>query len=144
MNVRLRKAIGKDAEAVYALVCDLENTQYPKESFFELFNQNIKAKQIGYFVAQINDRVVGFGSVYINGLLHHCANVAEIQELIVAQEYRNQNIGGSLLSKIIYWTEQQGVLQVEVTCNNSRIEAQGFYKAKGFIHTHQKLVYKRQ
>ena len=144
MNVTIQKANRKDAEAVYVLICDLENTHFPKKAFVNLFNQNCEDDRIGYFVAQVDEKIVGFGSIYVNSVLHHCGNVAEIQELIVASNYRDNNIGSGLVDKMIKWSEQQGTLQVEVTCNNSRIEAIGFYEMNGFVRTHQKLVYKRQ
>ena len=142
MNFRVRKASDQDAEVIHELICDLENTRYPKDKFVELFIKNNKEKRIGYFVVQIAEQVVGFGSIYINELLHHCGKVCEIQELIISREYRGQNIGKALLHALIEWASMQGALHVEVTCNNSRIEAQQFYKANGFIATHKKLVYK--
>ena len=143
MNLQVRKANLQDAEVIYDLICDLENTRFPKEGFIELFLENNKDKSIGYFVAQVAEQVVGFGSIYINNLLHHCSKVGEIQELIIARDYRGQNIGKALLHELLAWADRQGALQVEVTCNNSRIEAQQFYKANGFVPTHQKLVHKR-
>lgn len=142
MNLRVRKANDQDAEAVYELICELESTRYPKDRFIELFIKNNKDKNIGYFVAQMVGQVVGFGSIYINKLLHHCGNVCEIQELVISRQFHRQKIGKELLHELIKWAEMQGALQVEVTCNNARIEAQQFYKANGFVSTHQKLVYK--
>ena len=142
MNLSIEKAIIQDAEAVYELICDLENTYYSKESFTEIFETNFNNPQIGYFVAKLNEFTVGFGSIYINKLLHHCGNIAEIQELIVSNEYRNKNIGNNIVRKMVEWSKKQGALQVEVTCNITRTKAQKFYKANGFIHTHQKLVLK--
>lgn len=144
MNIQVRKTKDQDAEAVYDLICDLENIRYPKDKFIELFIKNNKDKYIGYFVVQIAEVVVGFGSMYINELLHHCGIVGEIQELIISQEYRKQNIGKVLLNELIQWAFDQGVLQVEVSCNNYRIEAQKFYNSNGFTQTHQKLVYKSE
>lgn len=143
MKLNVRAATIKDAAPVYELVCELENIQYPQESFVNVYKLNIHDSRIGYFVAEMNESVVGFGSVYINNLLHHCGNIAEIQELIVSQNFRNKNIGKSLLANLIEWSNEQGALQVEVTCNIARAEAQEFYKANGFIATHQKLVFKR-
>lgn len=142
MNLRVRNANDQDAEAVYELICELENTRYPKDRFIELFINNNKDKNIGYFVAQMAGQVVGFGSIYINKLLHHCGKVCEIQELIISRDYRSQNIGKALLHELLAWADRQGALQVEVTCNNARIEALQFYKANGFVPTHQKLVHK--
>jgi PhnO protein len=144
MNVSIRKADEQDADAIYALVCELENMKFPKAKFVDLFMTNIKDEQIGYFVVLIDERIVGFGSIYLNKLLHHCGIVAEIQELIITEAYREKKIGSRLLSEIIKWSEQQGVHQIEVCCNNLRIKAHSFYKSNDFVLTHQKFVFKTQ
>jgi PhnO protein len=140
MNVSIRKANKQDAEAIYALVCELENIKFSKATFVDLFRTNLKDGRIGYFVVLIDERIVGFGSIYLNKLLHHCGIVAEIQELIITEAYRDKKIGSNLLSEMIKWSEQQGAKQIEVCCNNSRIKAHSFYKSNGFMQTHQKLV----
>jgi PhnO protein len=141
MNTKIRKAIEQDAEEIYELICALENTRFPKETVIELVKQNLIEENIGYFVAQIDKKIVGFGSIYINKLLHHCGKIAEIQELIVERECRNRSIGKMLIRKMNKWVQRQGVTQIEVTCNNLRVDAQRFYKVNGFVSTHQKLVY---
>jgi PhnO protein len=143
MNLSIRKASEKDTDAIYALICELENTKYSKSAFCELLKQNVNDKRIGYFVAQVDEQTVGFGSVYLNKLLHHCGTVAEIQELIISEVYRDKKIGSNLLSEMIKWSEQHKALQVEVCCNNSRNKAQSFYESNGFVQTHQKLVLDR-
>ncbi|PLY05006.1 MAG: hypothetical protein C0625_13255 [Arcobacter sp.] len=141
MKLNIRAATVQDVDSVYELVCELENIQYTKKSFVDLYKINIDDLHIGYFVAEINESVVGFGSVYINKLLHHCGDIAEIQELIVSQEFHNKNIGKILLNNLIEWGKKRGAAQIEVTCNILRVKAQKFYKANGFLNTHQKLVF---
>lgn len=142
MNIKTRAATIQDLQSIYRLICELENTQYPIELFTNLFTVNVNDSRIGYYVAEMNESVVGFGSIYINKLLHHCGNVSEIQELIVSQDFQHKNIGKILLNTLIEWSTKQGALQVEVTCNITRIEAHEFYKVNGFTHTHQKFVLK--
>ena len=135
MNLTVRKAIDRDAEAIYELICDLEKTRFPKNIFIELFNKNISEKTIGYFVAQIDDQVVGFGSLYINKLPHHCGKVGEIKELVVSREHRNKNIGKLLVRELIEWADKQGALQVEVTAILPELRRNGFIKQMVlFIH----------
>lgn len=141
-NMQIRQANNEDTKAVYGLICELENTRFPEAEFNTLFHHNLQQEAIGYFVATLDDQVVGFASVHINNLLHHCAKVAEIQELIVAPAQRNQQIGEALLQALRGWSELQGALQLEVTCNNLRADAQRFYQRHGFVATHQKLVAK--
>jgi PhnO protein len=140
MHVSIREAIAQDADSIHDLICDLENTRFPAAVFTALYAENLENPAIGYFVALAGGEVAGFGSVYLNRLLHHCGSVAEIQELVVRYDYRNRTVGRQLLLRLQAWSRERGALQVEVTCNNARTGAQRFYQANGFVPTHQKLV----
>lgn len=140
----IRNATRQDTTSVYKLVCELESCEFHQDSFADVFNNNLNNLNIGYFIAQFNEDIIGFGSVYINTLLHHCGKVAEVQELIVTKAYQGKDIGSRLLSEMILWAKSRGSLQVEVTSNAARADALEFYKKNGFLHTHHKLVLKQE
>lgn len=141
MDLTIRPAVEKDVDAIYGLICELEEKQFPKDAFSVLYKNNLAVNTIAYLVAVLGEKVVGFGSIYVNTLLHHCGRVAEIQELIVSATARKKNIGRALLTSLIEWAKLQDVVQVEVTSNIKRTDALAFYQANGFTHTHQKMVY---
>lgn len=91
-------------------------------------------------MAEYNGLVVGFASVFLSALLHHCGLIGEIQELIIAPDYRGKRIGQGLVKKMTEWAFDQESIQIEVSCNLARVDAQSFYTSIGFSHTHQKLV----
>jgi len=140
-NMKIRNAANSDLSAIYDLICNLEQSTFPKSNFEEIFDLNNSNNNIGYFVAHTDGRVVAFGSVYINELLHHCGKVGEIQELVVSPENRGKKVGSSLINEMIRWAQKQGATQVEVTCNLARKDAHEFYQSLGFVHTHKKFVF---
>lgn len=101
MSLLTRKATLTDTPSVYRLICALEDTHFAEISFNKLYQENLAVNHVEYFVAEIDGQVVGFASVHINLLLHHCGKVAEIQELVVNDQYRNQQIGRQLVQHII-------------------------------------------
>jgi len=141
MSVKLRKATSSDFDAVYRLVCDLENTLFDRLSFQDIYLRNLEHPAIGYFVATLDDSVVGFASVYVNELLHHCGKIAEIQELVVANQHRRHGIGSQLIIALQHWSKQQGAEQIEVTSQVKRTQAGEFYLGCGFLDTHKKFIY---
>ncbi len=136
----IREAQWDDREAVYQLVCQLEDYTFDREKITILFERNLDNPTIRYICAELDGVVIGFGSLYINELLHHCGKVGEIQELVVDSNYRDQGIGGLLMDDLLKWADQEGCVQVEVACNQIRTSAHGFYFSKGFINSHYKFV----
>ena len=139
--IEIREALANDIDDVYRLVCELEDSQFSKPQFSEIYNRNIGKSSIAYFIAEQDDNVVGFASVYINDLLHHCGKVAEIQEFVVSSEFQRRGIGNLLFVKMKQWSMEKNALQIEVACNVLRTEAHQFYKALGFTDSHKKFVH---
>lgn len=140
MKFHIREAREQDAKAIHGLICDLESENVPLAPFTKIFKNNRKRKHIGYFVAQADEQVLAFGSVYLSQLLHHGGSVAEIQELIVARGFRHNRIGNTLVQEMVEWSRRRGALQVEVSCNKTRVKAQQFYQGMGFCRTHEKFI----
>jgi (aminoalkyl)phosphonate N-acetyltransferase len=139
-DISIRRANIEDFESIYDLICQLENCIFYKKIILEVYSDNLNNRNIRYFVAVKNDKIVGFVSLYINLLLHHGEKVGEIQELVVDKELRNSGIGKILIRKIEEIAIKEEIHLLEVSCNRKRIKAHGFYENLGFLKSHYKFA----
>ena len=136
----LRKATEKDISVLYDMICDLENTVINFNHFKAVFDKNIVAENISYFIAEIDNEAVGMVSCHIQPLLHHAALVSEIQEMYVNPKFRSLGIGHHLMEFVKDFAKNEGAIQMEVTSRNTREKAHQFYQKEDFEKSHVKLV----
>ena len=134
------RASVENKNAVYALLCELENKKIDRAQFETSFLRNMTNKDIFYLLAVENDVVVGFASIHVQLLLHHAGPVGEIQEIIVNKKYRGQNVGKMLYHSLKEIAEENSCVLLEVCCNQSRIESHPFYLSQGMQNTHYKFT----
>lgn len=139
--MKIRKAVAKDVESVKILIEELEEIQMNKTDLESIFFEYIERKYAFIWVVE-NERseVVGFLSCFGQRLLHHVNWVYEIQELIITKSYQNQGIGKFLIQNLVVELKKQNVFSLEVTTNKKRKATQEFYKAAGFINSHEKFT----
>lgn len=135
----IRVAKGEDLETIYTLISLLEDTTLDHSIFEDMYRRNLSNPSIHYFVYEQNRQVVGFISVYIQELLHHAAKIGEIQEFIVHTDQRGQGIGTKLFEKAKEACIENGIVQLEVCCNQKRHASHAFYTLQGMTNHHYKF-----
>ncbi|WP_234735470.1 GNAT family N-acetyltransferase [Tellurirhabdus bombi] len=138
--VHVRSATPQDEQIVYEFICSLEETELDPVAFRTVFLRNLADPEIHYFIAIQENTAVGFISCHCQYLLHHAGKIAEIQELYVRPEYRNQQIGRQLLAHVEQLAIQQHWINLEVTTNQRRKDAHRFYQSLDFQPSHYKFV----
>lgn len=93
-----------------------------------------------YYVAEIENEIIGFISFHAQKLLHHCGVVGEIQELYVTQNFRNQQIGRFLVNKVKDYATTHNLKSIEVASNKTRTENVCIYKYLAFKLSHNKFT----
>lgn len=136
----IRKATSEDMKEVHSLLCELEDEKLPFKNFAEVFTENLENSSVNYFVCENEDRILAFGSLHIQSLLHHCSRVAEIQELVVRREYKGTGIGKVMFRKMEETARTQNCSLIEVCCNKKRKQAHGFYEHCGMLKSHYKFT----
>ena len=136
----IRKALPEDEGTIYQMICDLEDMEIDRAGFDMAFRKNIAAKNITYFIAELDKKPVGMVSCHIQPLLHHAALVSEIQEMYVAPQFRSKRIGNQLITHVVAHAKSEGAIQIEVTSRATRENAHRFYRKEGFDKSHVKLV----
>lgn len=79
----IRKATAADKGQIYQLICDLEDSEINKERFSDIYDANMLNPSVCYFVYEKDQIILGFLSLHMQKLLHHAANISEIQEIII-------------------------------------------------------------
>jgi (aminoalkyl)phosphonate N-acetyltransferase len=139
-KIIIRNAKKSDVIQVYSFITILENENFDYNSFQKIFETNLQNPDYAYFVATLNNNIVGFASFHSQNLLHHCGRVGEIQELYVSNDYRNKGIARMLLNEIEKFAKLKEIKNLEVTSNKKRKENVIIYKKLGFILSHNKFT----
>ena len=138
--MQIRKAQEIDFEGIYSLLCELENEELPLHEAQNTYRQNLSSGTVHYLVAEENSKIVAFGSMHIQRLLHHCGNAAELQEMIIADGCSGMGIGGQFIAQFRSIALQKGCKVFEVCCNRKRARAHHFYEKNGLTPTHYKFT----
>lgn len=136
----IRKAKETDLEFVKLLVEELEEQKFELEIFKEIYFKNLVNTEVHYFVAEVNNEIVGFMSIFESTPLHHCHKLAEIQELIIREKHRGLSIGKEFIELATKLGQEKDWLQIELSSHMKRLKAHSFYMRNGFNRRHFKFV----
>lgn len=140
MQPVIRDARAADETLLYGFICELEESELPREAFGIVWKQCLADPYIKYLIAEQDGTPVGMGSCSVRPLLHHAGLVAEIEELYVVPAGRSFGTGALLLERLVAFAEEKGAIQVEVASNKRRVQAHRFYEREGFRNSHFKLT----
>jgi (aminoalkyl)phosphonate N-acetyltransferase len=136
MNFTIRKALLNDDEAVYEMICDLEEQKLNRNSFSNIYRKNVSNSPNRYFIIENEKSIIGFINIHIKSILHHADEVAEIEEFIIKEDLRSSGIGGQIIKYIIDMLKNENILNLELVSNMRRDKAHRFYEKNGFIKSH--------
>ena len=138
MEIRLARM--EDADAAYALMCDMEATRLNEEAFRRIYADILNNSMSPCLVAEEESAVVGFLHLRMEEQLCRCGRVAEVMELIVRSDLRSRGIGARLLEAAAQLARESGCIRLEVASNMVRERAHAFYRKQGMQQTHVKLT----
>ena len=81
-------------------------------------------------IADIDDHLVGFCTVYLDILSVRFGQRSWIEDLAVHPDHRSQNIGRRLLTAAQDWARQHGATHLELDSGNDRTRAHRFYESQ--------------
>jgi|GEM_PF-283228 len=139
-SLKIRLASFEDEQAIYEMICGLENAVLDRGAFDFIFRENLQNEMIAYFIAEVENMPIGMGSCHVQTLLHHASYVAEIQEMFVYEAYRSMDVGKMLMAHLVEFAKSKEAIQLEVTSRAYRESAHRFYQREGFEKSHVKLV----
>ena len=139
MDYLIRESTSADCQAVYDLVCDMEQTELPYKAFRCIYLKQVASPWYECLVYEQNHKVLGMINVRYENQLHHAACIAEIMEFAVDKSARSKGIGKLLLAYACEDAEYAGCTQIEVACNQLREKTHHFYEREGMNNFHFKF-----
>ena len=137
MNVR--ECVPGDLDAVYALICELDDEILDYDGFSRVFFFMLEDEGNRAVVAEENGIVIAFIGLNMREVLHHTGRVMTIDDLIVHAPFRGKGCGKLLLDETIRIAKETGCGCIELTSNFARPGAHKFYEDNGFDRTSYKF-----
>jgi len=133
-EIQIRYVVPTDAQVICELVQSLAASLGETSAITpEYAATYIASPSSRLFLAQVAGEVAGFISCSIQPNLYHAADTAMIDELIVAEGWRNQGIGAALLESLLKTIQAMGCAEISVTTMPENSGAQRFYRRHGLV-----------
>lgn len=132
MELSIRPAQTPDYPAIASLVVELAASSgetTPLTS--DYVRQYLGFPGCGALVAVEDQHVVGLLSYSLRPNLFHAGDTCLIEELIVAQSFRDRGIGGALIAELLRQLGDSGCVEVSVTTMPNNHGAIAFYRSHG-------------
>lgn len=127
-SIRLRPFAAEDAEQVVELLQDVSVYRPDSAKVFELGRIFAEQKDSYACVAAHDERLVGFGSLFVLNRIRG-GRSAIIEDMVIAADMRGHGIGRLVLEDLI--GQAQKMACFKVTLESSEM-AREFYRAAGF------------
>ena len=140
MIYELIKTSEKDLQEVHEMICILEDQKLDFEAFRSVYLANLVDNDWCLFFICLDEVHQGFCSLHFKNSLHHAAEIAELEELIILPHFRGRGVGKEVIPLLQQVCKKRKVHQLEVCTNRKREAAAAFYTTCGFLNSHHKMV----
>ena len=113
------------------------STVYFDDSTDHLFELFAAAKGSHYFIALVNDEVVGGGGIYPTEALPN--GTCELVKMYLQKNYRGIGLGKQMIDTCLAWAEQNGYKQVYLETMPELKNALSVYEKLGFQYLNQPM-----
>lgn len=148
MQLYLRDAVGDDLPHLVGLIVggklrrDDDGIDHLHD-YYEALREIDRTPGNYVLVAERGGRPIAMLQlVTFRHLEHRGGRCAEIESMLVAEDWRGKGIGGQLLEHAIARAKDLGCYRIQLTSNVERPDAHRFYDRHGFTATHR--GFKRQ
>jgi len=131
LNVKIRTAVSQDSEALLELADELIPLE-DRSSREVMLKKSLQDPNCKIYVAEVDDKVVGFIDIHVFPDFVEGAPIAIIQNLIVEKNYRKMGIGSKLLKRAVEESEKQNAAELHVWTEFENQQAISFYTEHGF------------
>ena len=105
VGLQIRPMAEEDYRDVYRLYRQLVGTgltyrataTQEQQEFSRIFQNFFQNPEREAYVAAVYDNVIGFVTLYYLDVFHHSGQIANIQELVVTEEFRGRGVGKALV-----------------------------------------------
>ncbi len=137
--VEIRPAARDDVSAILAIYTELESgadlTASAEESWVNSAWNRMTASDQHLLVAVLDDQVVGTVTLAMHPTLRHRGSTwAELENVVVSQEYRGRGVGGRLVRHAMEIAKSAGAYKIHLVSDLATSDAYPFYESLGFVH----------
>lgn len=92
----------------------------------DILSSELKSDSSYYFVAKINEKIVGFAGIKV------ILDEVDIMNIVTRKNFRNLGIGGLLMQKLLDLSRSLGVTRITLEVNEENFSAIHLYEKFGF------------